>query len=284
MEDTKSPLSIAGDRIRATAQWLTLSLAILGGVILAGTQLSSIGSLEPGSERFETAVRGGVATAIGALIILAAAAWTASTTPVRLAKLNEGDEKLNDPALLEGYSDLRKLKSEYVKAVQTRRTTFIANKNSPTSVTKTQAEAAQMNAIYLSGIVRNVLQVASYYKLANTWRIAAFATGVGAVVAATGLVFFVWAANPPDDAKASLAAPAIIGNLSEQTLQLLPAGQEVLSEKLGAQCPISKPLKVLFLSSTDAGPDVIVQQENCNPVRLILGSEWGAIEKSDPLP
>ena len=93
-----------------------------------------------------------------------------------------------------------------------------------------------------------------------------------------------WDSNPPEDAKASLAAPAIIGSLSEQSLTLSPAGQEALNVKLGAQCAISEPPKILFLSSTDAGPDVIVQQEGCNPVRLILGSEWGTVVKSAPLP
>jgi hypothetical protein len=284
MEDTKSVLTLAGDRIRETAKWLTVSLAVLGGILLAGTQLSSIGSLEPGSERFMAALYGGGGAAVGTLLILGATVLTASTTPVRLAKVKLNNKKLNDPALLEGRSDVGQLKKDYEAAVAARKNAIAVNVSNPTQETADDAKAADANAVYLSGVVQNVLQVASYYKLAKTWRWAAGVIGLGAVIAAIGLVFFIWAANPAEDAKGSLASPVVIGNLSEQSMQLLPAGQEALGRSLGNQCPTSKPLKVLLLSGTDAGPDVVVQQENCNRVRLVLGSEWGTLLKPAATP
>lgn len=88
----------AEDRIRETAKWLTLSLALLGGVVVAGTQFSSIGSLDPGGSRFWAAVVGGIAAAIGTAAILLGAVWTATTPSVSLENLKAGmglDDKLD---------------------------------------------------------------------------------------------------------------------------------------------------------------------------------------------
>ena len=45
MADRLGGIRGAADRIRETAKWLTVSLATLGAVLIAGSQLSDIGKL-----------------------------------------------------------------------------------------------------------------------------------------------------------------------------------------------------------------------------------------------
>jgi hypothetical protein len=58
-----------GDPIRAAAKWLVASLAAIGGVVIAGTQFSSVGELEPWSDRWWTAI---AAVAVALLAVFGA--------------------------------------------------------------------------------------------------------------------------------------------------------------------------------------------------------------------
>src|SRR5512144_1087454 len=81
----------AADRIRETAKWLTVSLAAIGGVLVAGTQLSDIGSLEPGSDRFRVAIVAAVVAATGSALVLWATTSTATVSAVSLIDLASND-------------------------------------------------------------------------------------------------------------------------------------------------------------------------------------------------
>jgi len=69
----------AADRIRETAKWLTVSLAAVGGVLVAGSQLSDIGALEPGTDRFTAAIVGAAIAAFGSTVVLWTTIWTANS-------------------------------------------------------------------------------------------------------------------------------------------------------------------------------------------------------------
>ena len=281
MDQSKTPLVLAGDRIRETAKWLTVSLALLGGVLMAGTQLSSIGSLQPGSERFQVAVLGGAVAALGAGLILFGTVWTATSPAVRLAELKDksDDKNLNDQVLLQGLPTVAALATQYETALSDRRTKAQQHFDRPVQETADLAEASDARVEYLDGIVRNVLQVASYYRLTDRWRRCAVIIAAGALIAAGGLSIFIWAANPAPAAKTSTASPSVIGEVSEQTIILLPGGKAALEKALGAACPISVPLKVTLLEKMPAGPDVIINHDGCKKARLILGTSWGTLQE-----
>lgn len=282
MEEGKPVLVAAGDRIRETAKWLTVSLAALGAILIAGTQFSSIGSLDPGSPRFAAAVVGGLLAAAGTIAILAASVWTATTTPVRLANLKGDRAELKDQALLEGRNNVEELRDEYEKTVATRRIAVAANLKNPNQATADNSKAADVDAKYLSGIVQNVLQVASYYKLARTWRVASLVVGLGAVAAAVGLVLFIWAANPPAEETETLAMPAVVGAAPTASMSLSSAGRAALGPELGDGCDVARPLNVLFLSATASGADVVVQQPGCASIRVLIAPSWGVVREAAP--
>ncbi|MFD1210905.1 hypothetical protein ACFQ36_02465 [Arthrobacter sp. GCM10027362] len=281
MDEDKGTTLAAEGRIRETAKWLTVSLALLGGVLVAGTQFSSLGSIEVGTDRFLAAVLGGALAALGAGLILAAAVWTATTPPVSLQKLKAADLP-KDTFLLEQRESVAKLRDEYRSALDERNDAIANNLARPTKATELALRRADIRAVHLSGIVQNVLKVASYQSVARRWKWAALIIAGGALLAFVGLMFFIWGVNPPAAAKASSAVTAVVGETATRTIRLSPVGQARLKEKLGAGCDVSKPLRVLHLDDTAAGPDVVIQQDGCKPLRIVLNLSWGDLTKPAP--
>src|SRR4051794_17292213 len=135
--DEPVALHPAADRIRETAKWLAVSLGALGTVLVAGSQLSSIGKLDPGSDRLFNAVLGIVIAAVGAITILLATTWTTTTPTVSLNSLATrtplGAKKMvADPTLLQGQADVATLKSNYLQALADRSTMWDAWRAAPT--------------------------------------------------------------------------------------------------------------------------------------------------------
>src|SRR5438045_1301111 len=91
--ETKTTSELAIDRIRDTAKWLTVSLAALGAVLVAGTQLSNLGALDVGSMRFWAAISGAVVAVIGTAVILWLAIWIATTPLMTFTRILEEKEK-----------------------------------------------------------------------------------------------------------------------------------------------------------------------------------------------
>ena len=279
-EDKSSPLSDAAARIRETAKWLTVSLAALGGVLTAGTQLSSIGSLPPGSERFWIAVVGGIVTAIGAGIILMKSVETATTPAISLDALSDESEVSQDKFLLAGHGPVSKLKEDYISKINARKAAAEEFSTATTDTAREQAKIKLENANadwdFLQKVAANVLHVASYFELAKTWKKSAWYIFAGAAVASVGIVTFVWAINPPKAAVGSAATPAVVSTAEQGRISLTDAGYSALGSKLGSACADKKELAALKLGDTDAGPDVLVQEPGCTAVRLVLGSDWGS--------
>jgi hypothetical protein len=143
---------------------------------------------------------------------------------------------------------------------------------------RTAAETANARAVAVSDITRDYLTVVSYQRLAHRWRVAAAGIVVGGVLAGTGIGVFAWSANPPDTALASAARPGILTAPTQAKLTLTSVGVESLRGELGAACDTSKPISVLLLADTAAGPDVLTDQApSCQRIRFILVAAWGTV-------
>ncbi|MFK4086472.1 hypothetical protein ACI2LF_20340 [Kribbella sp. NPDC020789] len=283
MADAPSPLDAASERIRETAKWLTISLAALGGVLVAGTQLSDIGALQPRSDRFWIAVAGAAIAAIGSGLILVATVATAAAPALSLEQLATDTPKgakqaVKDPTLLDGRSDVQTLTDEYIAAIEGREQAYTAHLadlsdegNRNTFVT------ANARVVALNGIVKNIVAVSAYRELARMWRAARVKIIVGGALAALGVGAFAWAANPPLKVLASMAEPAVLAAPEPARITLTAVGREALGAKLGVSCPLTNPINLLQLGSTEAGPDVLVQQSGCAAVRFIVVPAWGSV-------
>ena len=206
----------AANRIRETAKWLTLSLAALGGVLVAGSQLSDLGALEPGSVRFGITVAGAVLAAAGAAVILWQTTKAMATSVVTLSALASAtppagtEQVVHDPMLLGFHADAGALSSAYSTALQESEATYATYTAAPTDANRSATELADIKATHLGDTVQALLEVASYEHVSATWRAARTAIVAGALLAGLGVGMFAWGANPPPDVVASLATPLVL--------------------------------------------------------------------------
>ncbi len=300
MSDESTGLQGAADRIRETAKWFAVSVAALGGVVAAGSQLTDIGKLDPASDRMHFAVGAAAVAVAGALVIL----WAVvNTMTVRAVSLHTTAQKapsgarnaVTDPTLLAGHPSVSDIETEYLGAVKARRTAYEEARARPGDQDKiTVANLADNRFVAIDQVVSQLLDVVSYEHLARRWRNARIGIVIGAVASAVGLGVFAWAANPPPDAAASNAAANVLTTPRQGQVRLTAAGMAALEESVGTSCwtrlsgatpgPSASngtgpavTLQVLVLATTDAGPDVVIEQSGCNVVRVLLGTQWGTL-------
>jgi hypothetical protein len=283
--ETSTGIQGAADRIRESAKWLTISLAAIGTILVAGSQLSDIGTLEPGSDRFLVAIWGAAAAAVGSAAALLATTWTQTAPAISLSDLRGNRPPLGtgharrDESLRTGHGSVADLATAYTNAVTDRNAKYDAYLAAPDNADlKQRFEVASKGTSALDDQVRGLLKIASYDALRCRWACARLAIVLGGALAAAGIGAFAWAANPPPDVTASVVTPGVLPKASVETVMLTEDSRNQLKGPLGDGCPIKKPLKVLKLGSTEAGPDVVVQHAKCKPVRFILVTDWGSLQ------
>lgn len=284
MPDTPAGVGGAADRIRETAKWLTVSLATLGGILIAGSQLSDIGKLQPSSSRFVVAVVGGGTAAAAAVIILAFTIWVATTPAVSLKQLATrppaglGDT-LSDSRFLDGRNRVTELDDAYRAALDARNVAFATLRRHDSDENRAAAAAADAEVVSLNGIVSSLLEVVTYMRLSYRWRRAGIALLALGVLAAAGIGTFAWAANPPQNVTASSAIPSVLTAPQPISVTLTAQGQTALRNALGPQCAVTSALTALSLGNTNAGPDVLIQQEGCNTTRFVAVPAWASVQQ-----
>lgn len=282
MPDTSAGIGAAADRIRQTAKWLTVSLATLGGVLIAGSQLSDIGKLQPSSSRFAVAIVGGGVAAAAAVIILALAIWVAITPLVSLKQLTTKPpaglgNTLQDPQFLGGKSTVKDLDTAYTAALEARNAAFAMLKLQYNDQNSVAAAAADAEFVSLSDTVNSLISAVAYMRLAYRWRRAGAALLACGVLAAAGIGAFAWAANPPASVQASMATPSVLTAPESIFVTLTVQGQKALRNALGPRCAVTSTLGALSLGDTQAGPDVLIQQKGCETVRFIAVAAWASV-------
>lgn len=285
----------AGERIRETAKWLTVSLAAIGGVLITGIQFSNLGAAKPWDERFVGLIVGATLSLAGVTTLLWGAIRTAVTPSVsvtmlddafRTAKLkrwslqkaiNKANSHLKkDASLLGGYTSFEQLAEEYRAGVTQRLAAAGTYYADPTNAdSKRVLEVAIQRASLLSVTLVAVLKMASYNLLARRWRQMQWLAAIGATLAVAGVGLFTWGANPPKAATASAATPAVVDTPTVGSLTLTHTGQGALGKTLGETCPTDAALHVLRLEATDSGADILVQHEDCKSVRVLITPVWG---------
>ncbi|MHA7209590.1 hypothetical protein [Arthrobacter sp. MDT1-65] len=273
----------AEDQIRETAKWLTVSLAAIGAVVVSGTQFSNIGAVQADSDRFHHILWAAGLVTVGVGIILYHAVRTATSEPINLAEV-EADTRADKLARLMGnYDGAKDLANKFSTALDERDTALSNSYANPADQNaNVRAKTAMETAQNLGHIVRTVTRMASYEAVAKRWQRAMIFIGIGAALSLAGLMIFIWAINPPKAAAASEASPAVVGEAALRTVTLEPLGQEALATRLGDDCDVTQPLSVLHLDNTDTGPDVVVQQQGCKALRLIITHSWGKVEEPPP--
>jgi hypothetical protein len=191
-----SPLDAANQRIRDSAKWLIASSAAVGAALIAGSQLSSIGKLPPGSARLWVA-------GAGALLGLTAVVYAIRTAvrvllPVQVlisdlaAEWQRPSPELRQvvrffhrqPKFLQGTATPAEL--------ITRREKLVAQLGVPGADPSVRAGIEALDRR-----IEAVEEVANHEALKAVFERCLRRLLVATGVAAAGIVGFAWAANPP---------------------------------------------------------------------------------------
>ena len=201
----------AVDKIRDTARWLILAFAAVGAAIAGTAPLSNIGKLQTSDSRFWVAIAAAVAT----LVAIAVAIWVAIRvfTPEAIGL----DDLVQDKQLraifasyyemLGGHGrNLDEFKRELDAAREAQEKAAAKHRKEPHNAHAAAEERAATKELDVyTPTVALIMHVGHYvhaerrFTTARRWMFAcALAGGVS-------IVFFAWAANPPDK---PAAAPA----------------------------------------------------------------------------
>jgi hypothetical protein len=203
-----SPLSTGRELIRSGAKWIIASFAAVGAILVAGSQLSSIGALTWEDSRLWYAVAGLAVAMLAVLLVivkvvslLAPREWTINDL-VKASKENPKPRVVqffeDNYQFLDGYASLEEIQQDW------------DNEDDPVKV-------AEVNET-----IDRVVDRANYQTLSYDFKQARWLIAGGALLAAAGIGLFAWAANPekPDQPPASLRNAKLVGaNLSGANLK-----------------------------------------------------------------
>jgi hypothetical protein len=273
-------LTKAADRIRATAQWLITAFAAVAAVLIAGSQLSSLGDL--GGWRLAVAFICVVIAVAAVAYAIGQAAGVATAGRASLGDLANPDEtalgdirqRVNgDPALLAGYTDVAALSTDYATTLSQRKDALADYyKNVDDQGKEKAARVADAQAQVVDQAAQRLLSVASFYTLSKKFNDARPRMLVGALVGALAIVGFAWAAHPPKKTKPAVAAPA------EVTIKLTQEGKKLLSAPLGAAC-VAKSVSAIVLATTAETAEVVtLPHGGCRIGRFTVSANVGTID------
>jgi hypothetical protein len=200
-EEKKEGLAASSELIRSAARWLVGALGAIGAVLIAGSQLSSIGSLPGSSYRLWLAVAG-LAIGLGAVLY---AIWRVVELllPERamLAELAEDWERsgVQPGARLTGR---QRRKYPWIDSLARNPESFGGTYKSVPELKAAydKAEPADEDLPELVTIIDEITELAQYEKQKDRFNRLRWHIAAAMVVSAVGITVFAWAANPSDDA------------------------------------------------------------------------------------
>jgi hypothetical protein len=305
-----NPYQPAADRLRQTTTWLAGTLAGVAAIMLAGSQLSSIGSISfatDGARLIVAVVSAAVAiAAVGCAVYvltniqmpsegtLGQIRKAATDSDSRLAKLAAEDSGLRNgrdtlTEFLDEYEEVRRRQCNAERDVQSamdsceeaRTKQEQADASSALAAAKEHQLREDTRIAELRPHMETLAQLASYLSLKDRFSAGRLKIFGAALLAAASLVCFAWAANPSQP-KAS-AAVTVPQSPSAGRLLLTSKGKSQLDLVLGRACATSAAtpagVAVLALAATGGSYDVVVVPGgSCpKPVRVMISADLGQV-------
>jgi|GEM_PF-3146829 len=248
----------AVDRYRDLAKYLIGILAAIGALMVAGTQLSSIGELSWSDNAPRL-----IAAFAGLAVALAAVVWVVWRAldvlrPVEMSLAEIGHKpKLRDaiegePQLLGG------AKRVSVLATMIR--------DSPLTSPEQRKEWRQ--------VATRVRGRAAFLEMQRRFNRAWREMIGAAVIGAAGIAVLAWAANPGEEAN-SEPGPLVAPVPTPVLISLTNGGRAALAEAVGRQCP--EPVAGLVIGGSQTRPVVVTTavDPRCRPAQFVLSPTWG---------
>ncbi len=204
----------AVEEMQATAKWIVGVFGVIGGVLAAGTQLSSIGELPLRDFRLWVAVASGAV----ALLLVGVVIWAGTCVLIRghvtrdvligIHALRDRPwwrrwggwstteiQRVTDPSVLDGHASIEELLRLYDETIAKRRQ-FDGLKERTESDIAREKELNE-NVAYLGAVVDNMTSAVRWVLVERLFRRAVRMMFGAGFLAAVAMGIFAWAANPP---------------------------------------------------------------------------------------
>ncbi|MER5759683.1 hypothetical protein [Streptomyces sp. NPDC002082] len=296
LDPPMDPYAQAAKTIRKVALWLIGALTAVASVIVAGTQLTTLGGLDFGSIRlwFALAMIGVALTATGYAIrvcvllqlpglasaetVREEAGKAGSDFPAEVAKQELLPEGTTLPGIVDSYQSWRKKKNAAAKTLRAQPNDAAANND---------LDEAERELQDIRPVVNRLQYMAGYFNLRREFKEQQMKLLIAASVAGIAFAFFAWAANPQDEKGKDAAEPAVPSEPVAARLHLNRDGQERLGATLGKKCAAAAGeteigIPVIALDSDKEGVDVVIQDEGtCKAVRVKVPTSLGRVQSRE---
>ena len=279
--------STAVNHMRETAKWIITLFGGLGAVLIAGTQLSSIGKLTVNNDplRIAAAIVGGAIALFAIGRIIWSATKVMASGEVTLAELERVEKAspsapeldwIRDHELLADFDCIESLRTRRrnLFGMQSARITGNAVPGKP-PVTEEELKKDEPIRRYLNIVATSVTSGARYYRVREQFlktREDMFRYGAITAIAAT---LFIWGINPPADPPVEASAfkmPAVA------QLKLTEAGKQVFEDILGNDCVMQAQIPVIVLSATTESFEIAsIPSAECQTARFTVTDSIGSV-------
>ena len=258
-----SGVGTAIERYRDLAKYLVTIFAAIGGLLVAGTQLSSIGALT-WEQNCDRIVAGGVGFIIGigsVVWIIWSVLSVLGPVEVTLDEIVENDDMsaaINErQELLGPFSSVAELRDVLLGDL-----------------------LSGEQRVELKGVAESIVDHAGFDRVKALFEAARIKMLVGAVLGTIGIVAFAWAANPP---KSETADPIVRPLPVEVSLRLTAEGRDLLSDAIGRDC--KGEISALSIGGTEDMPRIVTLPLNgCKPAQFSVPSDWGTVSSTRAAP
>lgn len=244
------------NRHRDIAKYLVGVFAAIGGLLLAGTQLSSLGQLSFSEDPVRLLVAIGALVVGFAMVIAIIALAVSVLNPVEMSL-----DKVN--------------RHEYLRKKVEERPSLLAGANS----VRAFAELAESRFVEdepdndVEAMISQVVEWASFLESRRRFRRAWRGMIAAALLAAAAISVFAYASSPPEDEEAP--GPVVAPAPQEVSVALTSDGREALVEPLGPRC-VEGPVAALTIGGTESEPVLVtLPSGECEVVRFVLSSDLG---------
>lgn len=215
-----NPFSSAVDQMHATAKWIIGIFGAIGAVLVAGTQLSSMGQLALGDVRLWVTVSAfAIGLTCGGVIVRYAAKVLTEghVTRERLKRPHQQNDCLHISEYASGFG-IEQLLTEYDADIAARNALFAKDRTG----TLLGAEIHQLKELnarieYLGSVVQQLAAAAYYNEVCKLFKTAIKTMFIAGTIGTWAIGVFAWAVNPPTAAETTPSpAPSASASTSQQ--------------------------------------------------------------------
>jgi hypothetical protein len=286
--DPNATQEAAVDRMREVAKWLIVILGAIGGTLIAGIQLTDVGSAK--DAHLTDAVLGlgvslaGVGLAIGFTVSVLIPTELTLPKLARASKWSPVKRLVKrEPEVLFGHGPgIANLELARLGANAAAKAADAALAASPSNIRlKDELETALAERERVGGHVHRFLGFALVAQVRAKLNRALLAMLAGGIMAAAGMTLFAWASH--SDQSATSSVETIPKRPSEATVALSKHGRAVLTKRLGDNCPDKKIAAIALGGEPDALDVVSVPTANCAATRFTLTEDMGVAYSEQPV-